>query len=126
MRIPASLGLLARLALLAPVLGAAACAGNPAPEATAAEGAGPQAGVEVRNLGFADMTLYAISSTGSRVRLGTVNGNSTQRLELPEYLVRGGNTMRFLADPIGGTRTPVSEELFVAPGETVTLTIPPR
>lgn len=116
-----SLRLLARVALTAPVLASAGCAANrPAETATA------ETGLEVRNLGFADMTLYAISSTGSRVRLGTVSGNSTQRLSLPQYLVRGGDTMRFLADPIGGNRTPVSEELFVAPGETVTLTIPPR
>ena len=78
------------------------------------------------DLGFADVTVYAISATGARVRLGQVNGNSTQRLALPAYLVRGGERLRFLADPIGGSQGPVSEELYVAPGEAVTLTIPPR
>jgi hypothetical protein len=85
-----------------------------------------RAEVEVRNQGFPDMTIYAISATGNRVRLGTVSGNSTQHLVLPSYLVRGGESLRFLADPIGGKRSPVSEELYVAPGETVILTIPPR
>ncbi len=92
--------------------------GAPAPE--------PTATLEVENLGFSDVTVYAISETGARVRLGTVNGNSTQRLTVPAHLVRGGSGIRFLADPIGGGRGPVSEELFVAPGEIVGLMIPPR
>lgn len=101
----------------------AGCGGGPSAEPPA-----PQAetGLTVENLGFPDVTVYAISATGARVRLGQVSGNSTQRLTLPEYLVRGGERLRFLADPIGGAGSPVSEELFVAPGETVTLTIPPR
>lgn len=91
---------------------------NPAPRGEAA--------LTVENLGFADVTVYAVSATGARVRLGQVSGNSTQVLSLPTHLVRGGERLRFLADPIGGARTPVSEELYVAPGETVVLTIPPR
>jgi hypothetical protein len=87
---------------------------------------GRRRGWPSRTLGFADVTVYAISPTGSRVRLGQVSGNSTQRLVLPSYLVRGGERLRFLADPIGGSQGPVSEELYVAPGEAVTLTIPPR
>jgi hypothetical protein len=114
-----------RTARLLPLLTAAllACgggtpAGAPAPDAEAA--------VEVENLGFADVTVYAISATGARVRLGQVSGNSTQRLTVPAHLVRGGERLRFLADPIGGSQGPVSEELYVAPGETVGLMIPPR
>lgn len=86
----------------------------------------PETLLTVENLGFPDVTVYAVSATGSRVRLGQVSGNSTQRLALPAYLVRGGERLRFLADPIGGAGGPVSEELYVAPGEAVTLTIPPR
>jgi len=111
-------GGLAAAAGLTAACGGGSAAESPAPQAEAA--------VTVENLGFADVTVYAISATGSRVRLGQVSGNSTQRLPLPAYLVRGGERLRFLADPIGGSRGPVSEELYVAPGETVTLTIPPR
>ena len=32
----------------------------------------------------------------------------------------------FLADPIGSTRTPVTNEISVTPGDEVVLTIPPR
>jgi hypothetical protein len=100
-----------------------ACGGGQTESAVAPDA---KAELEVRNQGFADMTIYAISATGGRVRLGMVSGNSTQRLALPSYLVRGGQSLRFLADPIGGNQSPVTEQLLVAPGETVVLTIPPR
>ena len=106
------------------LLATAACGGRREPEAAA-----PQDGtatLTVENLGFADATIYAVSPTGNRVRVGEVNGNSTRHLELVSYLVHGGESLRFLADPIGSPRGPVTDELFVAPGDTVVLRIPPR
>lgn len=110
--------LLMALVTVVPGCGGGPPAAPPAPDAEAA--------LTVENLGFADVTVYAISAAGARVRLGHVNGHSTQRLSLPVHLVRGGERLRFFADPIGGSRGPVSQELYVAPGEEVTLTIPPR
>jgi hypothetical protein len=81
--------------------------------------------VQVQNQGFADMVVYAVSG-GQRIRLGMATGHSTKTFTIPRTLVRGAGPIRFLADPIGGNRTPVSEELTVHPGEVVTLTIPPR
>lgn len=91
-------------------------------------GAAPDAGatLTVENQGFSDMTIYVVSGTTGRVRLGQVTGNSTQSFPIPGYLVRGGEVLRFLARPVGGSRGPVSDELQVNPGETVTLTIPPH
>ena len=80
--------------------------------------------LQVENRGFADMVVYAISG-GQRVRLGLANGNSTKSFTIPRTLIRGAGTLRFLADPIGGSRSPISEELVVQPGDIVTLTIPP-
>jgi len=40
-------------------------------------------------------------------------GNSTKSFVRPGYLVRTGGPLRFVADPIGGHRTPVSEEMTV-------------
>lgn len=81
--------------------------------------------VQVQNQGFADMVVYAVSG-GQRIRLGLATGHSTKTFAIPRTLVRGAGPIRFLADPIGGNRTPVSEELTVQPGEVVTLTIPPQ
>jgi hypothetical protein len=53
-------------------------------------------------------------------------GNATKSFPVPSYLVRTGGPIRFQADPIGGNRTPISEEIMVHPGDIVSLTIPPR
>jgi hypothetical protein len=110
-----------RSSLMMGVVAIAACAGR---SRTAEPGSESPAILEVENRGFADMVIYAV--TGSqRLRLGLATGNSTKSFPLPSSLVRGSGPIRFLADPIGGTRTPVSEEMVVQPGDVVTLTIPP-
>jgi hypothetical protein len=71
------------------------------------------------------MVVYAISG-GQRIRLGLATGNSSKTFTIPRHLVRGAGPIRFLADPVGGNRAPVSEEMTVQPGDIVTLTIPPQ
>lgn len=80
--------------------------------------------VQVDNQGFPDMTVFAARSS-QRVRLGTATGNSKTNFTIPPSLVSGLTALRFVADPIGGRRASVSEEIMVAPGDTVVLTIPP-
>jgi hypothetical protein len=99
-----------------------ACGGRPAE--TSANPESP-ATLQVENQGFADMVIYALNGA-QRVRLGMATGNTTKSFTLPSYLIRVGGPLRFLADPIGGNRSPVSEEMTVEPGEIVTLTIPPQ
>jgi hypothetical protein len=99
-----------------------ACAGRSqdnAPEPT------ETAMVQVENQGFTDMVVYAVNG-GQKIRLGLATGHSTKAFTIPRYLVRGAGTIRFLADPIGGNRAPISEEMTVQPGDLVTLTIPPQ
>jgi hypothetical protein len=80
--------------------------------------------LQVENRGFADMVIYAISGA-QRFRLGLANGNSTRAFTIPTALLRGAGPLRFVADPIGGSRSPISEEIVVQPGDVVSLTIPP-
>lgn len=80
--------------------------------------------VRIDNQGFADMTVYAVRSS-QRVRLGLVPGHTVRTFDLPQGLLGGLATLRFIADPIGATRSSVSEEITVAPGDTVMMTIPP-
>ena len=80
--------------------------------------------VQVDNEGFLDMDVFAVRS-GQRVRLGMTTGNSKTNLTIAPALVGGLTTLRFIADPIGGSRASVSQEIIVAPGDTVVLTIPP-
>jgi hypothetical protein len=79
--------------------------------------------LRVENQAFLDMTIYVLRS-GQRYRLGIAGGNSTARFVIPASMV-GGVSLSFLADPIGSSRTPVSQEIVVTPGDEVTLFIPP-
>jgi hypothetical protein len=80
--------------------------------------------IQVDNQGFLDMNVFAMRSS-QRVRLGTAPGNSKTNFTVPSSLVSGLTSLRFVADPIGGRRASVSEEITVAPGDIVVLTIPP-
>jgi hypothetical protein len=80
--------------------------------------------VRITNQSWLDMNVYVLRSS-QRIRLGTVGANQTQRFLLPQNLVFGATPLRFLADPIGSSRTARSFEIVVAPGDEVSLTIPP-
>jgi hypothetical protein len=81
--------------------------------------------LEVTNQWFSDMTIYVIHS-GQRLRLGLATGNATTGFVIPRAIVNGSAIqLRFLADPVGGTHAPVSDEITVSPGDAVQLTIPP-
>lgn len=80
--------------------------------------------LQVDNQGFLDMTVFALRS-GVRERLGIATGVSKTNLTIPPSMVGGGTLLRFVADPIGGRRASVSQEISVVPGDTVVMTIPP-
>jgi hypothetical protein len=81
--------------------------------------------LEVTNQWFADMTIYVVHS-GQRLRLGLATGDATTDFVIPSAVVNGPSIqLRFVADPVGGTHAPVSDEITVSPGDSVQLTIPP-
>jgi hypothetical protein len=79
----------------------------------------------VENRAFLDVNVYVVRSGGQRIRLGTVTGNSTGRLRIPSDVVGGIGALRFIADPVGANRSPVSEEISVRAGDEVRMIIPP-
>lgn len=91
--------------------------GGPAPDQ------GQPTILEVDNQAFQDMDVYAVMS-GQRVRLGLATGVHKTNFTIPPSLVNGLTSLRFVADPIGGRRASVSQEITVAPGDTVVMTIP--
>lgn len=107
-------------ALLA--LSAAGCGGNRAARGDGADAAS----VRVENQSWVDMTVFVQREATQRVRLGTVEANNTRVFTIPRTMVGGGVGLRFIADPVGGSRTPYSNEITVAPGRQVRLTIPNR
>ena len=80
--------------------------------------------ISVDNQSSSDMTIYALRS-GQRVRLGLATGLKVSTFTIPSTLIFGATPLKFLADPIGANRLPVSDEITVSPGDVVTLTIPP-
>ena len=102
---------------------ASACSRNKNPDEMAEPV--PPTRLRVENQAFLDMTIYVYRSS-QRIRLGTATGNSVTRLTIPANLIFGATPLRFQADPIGGSRAPISSEITVAPGDEVVLTIPPN
>jgi hypothetical protein len=62
---------------------------------------------------------------GQRTRLGIAPGNRTTVLTIPRYLIVGNSYLRFVANPIAGNRTPVTEEIDVSPGDQLVMVINP-
>lgn len=81
--------------------------------------------LEVDNQSNLDMNIYVYRGS-ERVRLGTAGGLSTSHLKIQPDLIFGPTALRFLADPIGGNRLPITEEITVSPGDTVQMRIPFR
>jgi hypothetical protein len=82
------------------------------------------ASVRVENRAFTDMTIYIVHQS-QRVRLGTVSALTTTTFPIPRQFVSGAS-VRFVADPLGSSRAPVSEEISVSPGDEIVLVIPAR
>ena len=107
------------IALLA-FLVVAACG----PARRQAQGPEPaQTTVRVENRNFLDMNVFVLRS-GQRVRLGMVPGTSTRVLVIPQSLIFGSTSLRFLADPSGSRQTPISDDIMVRAGDQVTMVIP--
>jgi len=97
-------------------VGAGACAtGGGAGRYIAAEAEG--ALVEVHNAHWQDINIYAVRA-GTRFRLGTVLSNTTETFTVPPAMLMPGD-FRLLADPIGSSRTYLTDPLIVQPGQVI-------
>ncbi|NUQ11099.1 MAG: hypothetical protein HUU26_02060 [Gemmatimonadaceae bacterium] len=76
----------------------------------------------VQNDSYLDHNIFLLQG-GQRIRLGTARGLATSRFTIPAQYVFGASALQFLADPIGGRVTPVSERVTVSPGDEVHLQI---
>ena len=81
--------------------------------------------LEVDNQAALDMTIYVYRSS-ERIRVGTATALARSHLRIPPNVLFGSTPLRFMADPIGANRLPITEELTVSPGDTVTMIIPFR
>ena len=84
----------------------------------------PAAMLQVDNQGLADMDIYIINGS-QRLRVGFAAGLRKTMLTIPRSLISASGDVAFLADPVGSSRTAVSSRIYVQPGDTVSLVIPP-
>lgn len=87
-------------------------------------GSTPATVLRVDNRNFRDMVVYSVNS-GQRIRLGLATGLSLTDLRIPPHALGGSRELAFMADPVGSSRTAYSESIYVVPGDTVSLMIPP-
>jgi hypothetical protein len=114
-----------RIAVLAAIAVCCACARQPKEGDDDSYVPRAETMLRVENQDFLDMNVYVVRS-GQRIRLGSAPGLSTRVLSIPASLVGGGAELRFLVDPVGSNRTPISQEIFVQPGDVIDLIIPPQ
>ena len=125
LRLRVRVGVLATVAAVASGAAAGACAHNPKPGESGFDANDTvRTTVRVQNQSFLDVNVYVLRS-GSRVRLGTVTGNSTSVLTIPRSVITIVTPVRFISVPIGGNRAPISDEVTVSPGDEVGILIPP-
>lgn len=120
----ASIAILGLVAVIA--LACAPKARGPFEDPAAAAAADAENGVvlAVRNQNFLDMVIYILDAGGGpRQRLGVAGGNQTAYFNIPKSWIVN-NELRFMADPIGSTGTPISDKVLVEPGDSLFLTIP--
>ncbi len=82
----------------------------------------PKTTIDIQNNDFNDMTIYVLNN-GQRSRIGIAPGNKITTLTIPGYLITGISYLRFVASPLAGNRSPVSEEINVSPGDQLVMII---
>lgn len=98
----------------------AACSRGPTPGRVPAPD-DPGTRVTVDNNNWLDVVVYAVRS-GARFRLGMVPGLSSETLRVPPGLGVDG-TVSLLVDPIGSNIMYATDQITVAPGQRVELTV---
>ena len=81
--------------------------------------------VRVENRGWVDMTIYVVQGGVDRRRLGVAAATGATTMTIPASFVGQGRDLQFLADPVGGRGSSVTQRLFVRPGDEVVLMIQP-
>ncbi len=80
--------------------------------------------VKVDNQNIMSMTIYVLQGS-ERINLGLVPGLTIRTFTIPDHLVARATSLRLLADPVGSSHSPISEEFSVSPGDVIEMVIKP-
>ena len=78
----------------------------------------------VDNQAFLDMRMY-VTNGSQRLRLGLATSKTVTPFTIPSSIITGAHVLSFRAEPLASNRSAQSEQLYVSPGDTVRLMIPP-
>ena len=108
--------------ILAVAVAACGLFGRQPGEASPGSSEKPGITVEVRNLAWKNIHVYAISG-GSWTSLGVLSSQGESTYELPRGFVGGRQEIRLAADPVGSNQAFISDPILVEPGDVVGWTI---
>lgn len=107
------------------VLLVVSCSSGGSPDTTPDPYAGDEPRARIENRASLDMDIYAVRSSGERIRLGFVPGGETAVFALPGTVTTGSGSIRFEARPVRRGGQPVISEPFGI-GEEIAWSIPPQ
>lgn len=76
----------------------------------------------VENDNTSNVTVYALRS-GTRQRMGTVTGLSTERLEIRRTMLSGAGELNVGIDPLGSNRMYTAYPIYVSEGDVIEVTV---
>ncbi len=76
----------------------------------------------VENDNTSNVTVYALRS-GTRQRMGTVTGLSTERFEIRRTMLSGGGELNVGIDPLGSNRMYTAYPIYVSEGDVIEVTV---
>ena len=107
-----------RLALFAALVTSAACA--------ARKGEGPEDAITLpppvvvfNNQSIYQASVYALTSSGSRLRIGVVQAGRRESLHVPSSAMGGDRNVTFVARMLSRNFTPSSGSIGLMPGDTI-------
>ncbi|HKG91402.1 MAG TPA: hypothetical protein VKA84_05920 [Gemmatimonadaceae bacterium] len=87
-------------------------------------GGRPDAVIIFNNQSLAQADVFAVSSGGTRYRVGTVFAGRRDTLRVPSGAMGGGSTVSFVARLLATRGTPSSGPVTILPGDTLEVTLP--
>lgn len=105
------------LIILATLLVLGGCA------STGGSGAEPYATLVIENDGTSTVTIYALRSGGTRMRIGQVTGLGRGEFRIREYMVGGTSQLQLLIDPMGSRQNYPTRSIHIREGDVVRLVV---
>jgi hypothetical protein len=86
-------------------------------------GGEPYATLVIENDGTATVTIYALRSGGTRMRIGQVTALGRGEFEIRQYMVSGSSQLQLLIDPLGSRQSYPTRSVYISEGEVLRLVV---